>query len=906
MRRPLVLCLLAFTALSSFVQPSSANERLLSLQITEANAAQYVQRGPDATGGIGDWILSNGTLCVIIADLNHEGDFSSRGGTLRDIGLCGRNDDQFVSSQDLLNGSLGQAVEISSIKADADGEAAYLTTRGEYQGWLVETVYTLTTNEPDRLAISKHILRQDTAAADGGIFTTAVLNINSMVPFLLSTTHPTRSSGFELEKFVGRSELAYRTAARPVDTVIVTSPHDSIQPISYGWRRISSIRSKGGKTEPLATFVLADQTAMAFATLTDTLAIGDGSKLGILQLLQTLFMGLDVGDSIHLEEEIWVVPSADTGPVTDILFADAPRLEGQINTGGPVARVHIDRADGTPFTMVTPNESGYFSAHVPVGDYRLRVLSHASDIYEQTVTIASQGTQLPIINLPSVATIALPQGKPMRLAFRGQGNTANPHFGDTLLGNIVYDENGPIAPNLVSDVHLSGSKSDVRNVQLTQGAYIVYAVRGPEFSVETAQLSVVAGENQTLTIDEPQRRVSTPEHISADMHVHSGPSMDNAFSSRQRVNTFIAEHGEVMVAAEHDTIFDFNPLLSEMGVEDKMIAITGSEVTSTVNSEVAPYTIGHINFFPLTVKPNAYRRGLTPHENRRTRDVLHEMAAAHDHPISQLNHPRSDFDLATKELPDDFLEQIEDEQFFDHMGVAAHPYNPHMPLNSEPNNSLIERDSVTGLRDIDVDVIEVMNGSQDHKPERVAASRQDWLSLVAQGIKLSASANSDSHNKWQQVALPRNMVRVKDDSLKAFDIGLFKSAIRNGEFYGTTGPFMELSLDTTRIGGTYSGSEGTLTGRIFSADWARAERLTVQVNGQDVDHLELDESGRFSVPLTFTTDSFVTIEAVGDPTEIYRAIYPGFFPYAYSNPIYVDADSNGSWTPPGLSQHTKN
>jgi len=44
----------------------------------------------------------------------------------------------------------------------------------------------------------------------------------------------------------------------------------------------------------------------------------------------------------------------------------------------------------------------------------------------------------------------------------------------------------------------------------------------------------------------------------------------------------------------------------------------------------------------------------------------------------------------------------------------------------------------------------------------------------------------------------------------------------------------------------------------------------------------------------------VTIEAEGKAQAVYKAIYPGFFPYVYSNPIYVDANGDGIWTPPGL------
>ena len=224
----------------------------------------------------------------------------------------------------------------------------------------------------------------------------------------------------------------------------------------------------------------------------------------------------------------------------------------------------------------------------------------------------------------------------------------------------------------------------------------------------------------------------------------------------------------------------------------------------------------------------------------------------------------------------------------------------HKPLTDAPNNSLIAPHPVTGMRDIDFDVMEIMNGTQNYRPDRVDAARQDWLSLVAQGEKLAATANSDSHNKWQIVAMPRNMVRMGADRLSDFSMPRFTDAVRRGAFYGTTGPFIELTLGAAQMGDTHKGESAILSGRIFSAAWARADRLRVQVNGTTTQEIALGENGRFSMPLDFAVDSFVTIEAIGEPNETYQAVYPGFFPYAYSNPIYVDADGDGAWTPPGI------
>jgi hypothetical protein len=236
------------------------------------------------------------------------------------------------------------------------------------------------------------------------------------------------------------------------------------------------------------------------------------------------------------------------------------------------------------------------------------------------------------------------------------------------------------------------------------------------------------------------------------------------------------------------------------------------------------------------------------------------------------------------------------------MGVAAHPYNPHRSIDSAPNNSLIEKDPISGLRDIDFDVMEIMNGTQNYRPERVDAARQDWLSLVAQGIKLGATANSDSHNKWQIVAMPRNMVRVGRDTITGFSLSRFTDAVREGAFYGTTGPFIYMRLGGALIGQTHKGGTAILKGRIYGPAWSRADKLRVQVNGVTQTTLTLPDNGAFNLPLKFEADAFVTIEAIGEAGEIYKAVYPGFFPYAYSNPIYVDANSDGTWTPPGLQK----
>ena len=234
-------------------------------KITPANAAQYVQAGLDATTRGSDWALSNGTLCIIIAGLENEGDFSSRGGTLRDIGFCGRGDDQFVSQQDLLDGSLEKPVGMIDVRAETGASAASITTLGSYRGLMVETRYMMSEADKQRITVSKRIWRSDEDAANTGILATATLNYHSMKTFLLNSRDLSRSNGYKQEQFVGRGILSYTQAARPVDTpVMMMSPHDLPKPVSYAMKQISAMRVyANGETAKLPSFVLSDDSALA-------------------------------------------------------------------------------------------------------------------------------------------------------------------------------------------------------------------------------------------------------------------------------------------------------------------------------------------------------------------------------------------------------------------------------------------------------------------------------------------------------------------------------------------------------------------------------------------------------------------------------------------------------------------
>ena len=866
------------------------------------NVAELQQHGPDSWGGIGDWVLSNGTIRAVISNVDHESDLSAKGGVLIDLGFVGRADDQYVSTQDLVGGSRQAPVEFDAIVAAAGNGTVSVTASGWSDGLYAETRYSMRADAPTRLFVSKRLRRLSDASRSIGVLTPVTFNYQSMETFVLSRTDPAQTNGFGQEEFSRRGPMAFETAARNADTIVMLSPPDSRVPIAYGWHLASAQVVAGsadgdGETIDVPHYALVDWGAAAFLVLSDDFLFGSSERLGMLQLLQVARMGLDAGAELRIDEEIFVGARGDVAAITDQLFPDAPRVTGRVVGSGVV--VHVDRADGVPFTHVRADADGRFAFRAPPGPYSLRVVAPGGIEQRRSIDIVDGGADLDPIEMQAPARIRLPRGEPMRLVFRGTGGTPDPDFEDTLTGFSVRDDDGLFTRPAVSAVFLAGIDSDRSSVAVRPGSYRVYATRGIEYSLEKAEVSVGPGETVDLQIPFPRRVVETPGYIAADLHVHSGPSMDNAFSTVERVRTFVAEHGEVMVAAEHETVFDFGPLVDDMGVAERMVAVTGHEMTSEVPHPRLPHTIGHANFFPIAARPHEFRSGVPANEGRRMREVLAHMRAHHPEAVAQLNHPRHSFKLSGN-VDDDYRDHIHNHAYFDHMGPAAHPYDPTRPLTSFPNRVLVEPDPTTGIRDIDLDAMEIMNGAHELAPDHVGAAQRDWLSLLSQGVRLTGTANSDSHGKRQQVALPRNMVAVADDRISVFDEQAFATAIKAGRVYGTTGPLVDVELAGTPIGGTHQGRKGRLLVRVQSADWVDADRIRVFVNAEAVRSEALPADGIYATDLEFAGDAFVWVEVEGTPGADYATVYPGFLPYAFTNPVWVDADGDGAWTPPGL------
>jgi hypothetical protein len=468
------------------------------------------------------------------------------------------------------------------------------------------------------------------------------------------------------------------------------------------------------------------------------------------------------------------------------------------------------------------------------------------------------------------AVIQLPHGQIMQLVFKGIQGTADPLFYPDQLDFRVGEKK--YTPHISSNrLSFAGINSDPKQVEIAPGQYRVYAHRGPEYSVSSQILNITEGEKFSLSIDTPQHILETRGWLAADLHVHSEYSFDSTLPAKQRIREFVAQGGEVLVSTEHKRTVDFAPLIGEMSLKQEIASVVGVELSGMAHTSSIPRTIGHSNVFPVSYDAKQFMGSTLPHENRRLGHIIHDYKQQNPHNIFQLNHPRGDFALDA------------DINFLNHLSIGQR-YDPSRPLGDPQNHSLLQQLPGSTYRDIDFDAIELLNGEDFSQYETV---RADWFSFLKQGYKKTATANSDSHRSDQLVAMPRNYIMVKDDRISHFKETDFISAIHAGKVSGSTGPLLQIELENKQTGETFTGKNGHLLVTVDSVGWIPVNELLVYINGELFDRRSIAGSGQYSVPLKFTEDGFVTVEVKGVPGQIYRDIYPGLFPFAFSNPIYV-------------------
>lgn len=131
---------------------------------------------------------------------------------------------------------------------------------------------------------------------------------------------------------------------------------------------------------------------------------------------------------------------------------------------------------------------------------------------------------------------------------------------------------------------------------LEPGTYRFIFSHGPEYSTYEQVISVEGGKTTAIENAAVQRIVRTPGFVSADFHIHALPSPDSFFSVDRRALAAVADGLDVLQSSDHDFLTDYWPVIKKMEAEGW---IPSNSIQTVVGDEITPNHYGHLHAFPL-------------------------------------------------------------------------------------------------------------------------------------------------------------------------------------------------------------------------------------------------------------------------------------------------------------------
>jgi len=917
---------------------TGAAPALRAEQIREETAAELLIGGPDAIGGVGDWYLANDVVEVIVDDPSRRFGKRNCGGTIVDAGLRDRRgEDQFAELFPLLN--LDQRVELrfDRIRAETDPGGAWarlvvsgsrgpsaIPRGGALARWFdplvpdaaaiadvrIETEYAVFPGEP-WVRITTTIRNEGERPAP--IFSYADVWMrggHSMRAFVANTLEPERTQGFSHASFDRKNILG----AKMQGFTFVSVPGVfQFPPIAYAL--FSPERTGRG----LHSFgVTSEHVNVINAFLADP----DWREMGTLRLLRATRGELAPREVWSYPRRLVIAGRADVAATSDVILPALALADGKSGVRGRVepaserAVIEVRTRAGAPVTQMATDpagpEPGAYHATLAPGDYTL--LLRAAQRPEQRLDVHVEPggvSEVPVRTLPALAALrfepAFADGGAGRVIVTGIPPTPDPVFGPELLDFRIDGRPAPSGSE-TRELHFVGGPSDPTHAPLAAGRYRLVATRGPEYALDSRELTVPPEGGELRVAPFAPRRVIELQGIaSADLHVHAQASDDSAMPNAARLASFVAEGVDVIVTTDHDHLGDFRPALAALDLGDRIRVIQGVEATSSAPSEAAPWTLGHTNAWPVPYRPTAHRKGAPPTQERTLAELYAELRRDFGARVVQMNHPMS------KQL-----QARDDEAYLTHLGSVGRAADPTLPLEAFPNDALLVPASDGRTRAIDFDAIELMNGASRVE---FLQMREQWYALLRQGLRRTATANSDTHGPDQVAAYPRNYVYAAAPGA-TWDEAAIVDAVRAGRLFGTNGPLVaRFTANGARMGDDVAAEGGRVTVElaIAAAPWVPVDEVRLLANGEVVRRWSELPAGA-SAPtlrleeralLTLERDSFLTVEAGAPLTSAEAApaaatgdyadvVAPGFVPTAFTNPIWVDADGDGRFSAPGL------
>jgi hypothetical protein len=218
---------------------------------------------------------------------------------------------------------------------------------------------------------------------------------------------------------------------------------------------------------------------------------------------------------------------------------------------------------------------------------------------------------------------------------------------------------------------------------------------------------------------------------------------------------------------------------------------------------------------------------------------------------------------------------------------------------------------------MDFDTLEVFNGYDMAKNDRVEAVMHDWFALLSQGYRYTATGSSDSHRiQYQWAGYPRTLIAAGEAASGdkgPIDAAAVVAALKKGHATVTNGPVIELDVEGARPGDEIVTNEDPIRLHVVvrAAPWVDVTSLEVVAGNKSVKTLAIasrptklgPELGtpeeahartvRFDQELSLplgAANTWVVVIARGTRTLDDVLPFMPTVPLAFTNPVWVTRD----------------
>lgn len=410
-------------------------------------------------------------------------------------------------------------------------------------------------------------------------------------------------------------------------------------------------------------------------------------------------------------------------------------------------------------------------------------------------------------------------------------------------------------------------------VKLPIGTYLIHCSRGPEYSVDKKVIEVLEGTQYELVFH-IDRMLDTKNLISIDPHLHTRNS-DGRISIPERIKSIVVEGVDVAVASDHNFITDYYPTLKRLGLNPYLAVIAGNEVSLS--------DLIHYNTYPLTIRKDEEYNGAIDPLAVEVSPVFEKSRKKDPEAILQVNHPR------LRNIGYFNSYQLDEE--------TAIPGRDHF--------------------DLSFDVLEVMNGPCLYRSGNDIAI-EDWLHLLSRGYYFPLIGSSDSHlTDKKEPGYSRTYVYYEGGEGEHLEWPAIAEAIKKGCSFTSNGPIIDFRIDNQyKPGDTLTALNGRVDVwvKVECVPWVAVDEVRIIVNGERkmVFPVKVSEATikKFEeqISLELDRDAYIAVEAFGKKSlfpvlqEANRGYENATFPYALTNPVFVDVDGNGKYDP-SLQEH---